>query len=332
MTQASTPAPVVPVSGGRRAARDAADPVVGAGHDGQEASDPALQAAQATHAYAPAHVVDWDSSIDFDLKAYVRSVPKLRLDAAAVRALSEPRLSDAALTAITHFEIASADVPRVQRDLLVTPLQREARVTEFVVSWVFEEHWTTRAFRQVLTANAVPDGAGHATGRAAALRRDIDDRVRPLTLTLSSHLVGEDATAIGVTDALLSSAVLGLAAERLPALDARPELADLAAKVRARKDLHAQFFLAEVRARLERSLGGRRLVRAWLAAGGWRWPGSRYADRSHTTATLRSLLGSPSVRHDVDRIDAGIAGLPGLGGVTPVADALRRHGLGRSFR
>lgn len=46
------------------------------------------------------------------------------------------------------------------RNVLVTPLPKDARVTAFLVTWAFEKFWIADALQLVLTANdhAVPGG------------------------------------------------------------------------------------------------------------------------------------------------------------------------------
>lgn len=318
---------------GHQAAHAAADPDYGPGTDGQETEDPDLRARRATHAFDPAHVVDWDSGVPFDLRGFYENPDKVEPHELDVDALVTPPLAPGALATLRHLREAEGDTVRLLRDLLVTPSHKEARVTAFLTTWAYEEHWVARALERVLDAAGVTWGDADPRGTLPTARRAVEDRTRPFTVAVRTNLLGEDFVALHMVRGLMDALALRAVYLRLAAIEDRPELTAFAERVAARKALHADFYRAQAAARLERSAGARALVRAWLAAGRWHWPGTRYDDRAAVAAALRHALAGPAGRAAVAGIDAAVAALP-LGAraarFAPVARHLRRYGFGRA--
>ena len=314
---------------GHQAARAAADPEHGPGTDGQETQDRAERAARATHAFNPAHVVDWDSDVPFDLRGYYEHPDKVEAHEVDAAAVVDPPLSRGALAALRHLHEAEGDTVRLLRDLLVTPSHKEARVTAFLTTWAYEQHWVARALRDLLDAAGAP--RDEPRGPVPTARRAVEDRTRPLTVAVRTNLLGEDFVALPMVRGLLDSLALRAAYLRLAAIEGRPELTALCERVARMKDRHADFYQGQARARLGRSAGARALVRAWLVAGRWQWPGTRYDDRARVADALRHVLAGPAGRDAVTRIDRTAAALPGCAVAArfaPVAGHLQRYGFG----
>ena len=151
-------------------------------------------------------------------------------------------------------------------------------------------------------------------------------------MAVRTNLLGEDFVALHMVRGLLDSLALRAVYLRLAAIEARPALTAFATRVAAMKAQHADFYLAQLRARLDRSAGARALVSAWLAAGRWEWPGTRYDDPRRVATALRHVLRGEAGRRAVAEVDRVVAslGLPSGGSrFAPVARHLRRYGFGR---
>ncbi|MGH8826085.1 MAG: hypothetical protein ACRDVZ_00530 [Jiangellaceae bacterium] len=281
---------------------------------------------EAIHAFARPDVPDLDSEVGFDVRAYARNPQELRRTDIDLTQFSTRPLAPATVRAITHLAGAERHTIRLLRDVLVTPSHREARVTAFLTTWAYEQYWIGDTLEAILEANGTV--RARRPGILPTVRKAIGDRTLPMYNALTTNLIGDDFVASHMVRGLLDTLVCRLAYHRLAALDSRPELVQLVARIRSVKAPHVAFYELQAHERLAHSPRSRRLTRLALNLL-WSWPGSRYEDRATTSAVVRHLLGDPSCRALVAEVDDRIADLPGLTGVDPLRGAVARYGLGR---
>ncbi|MPV38803.1 hypothetical protein [Georgenia subflava] len=262
----------------------------------------------------------------FDVRAYARAPDELRptdLDLDTLRNLGGPSL--AVLTYLWRTEGGDLDG---LRDVLVTPTHADPRVTAFLITRSYEQHWLAESLRSILAANGhAPVGARDtALGRA---RRTWDERGRPVVAAVGTNLLGADVTAAQMVTGWLDTAALALAYRRLA--DLEPSLAAVAAAVDRIKGRHLAFYADEAVTRLARSSSARRIAGAAVAR--WRWPGARRAGTGAVRPVVTDLLAGPRSRpaddtidtiDAIDAIDDSVATFPGLAGARPVHAALDR--------
>ncbi|MFI7493708.1 hypothetical protein ACH9D2_03155 [Kocuria sp. M4R2S49] len=253
----------------------------------------------------------------FDVRAYLRDPHALRpadLDPDTLRGLAPETLD-----VLAHLWCVERGQLDRLRDILVTPTHAESRVTAFLTTWAYEQHWLAESLGAILAAHGrTPrEPAGTAGGR---LWRTWDERARPALGAVASNLLGADLTGGQMATGGLDTAVLAAVYRRLGA--AEPRLAGTAQEIVRLKERHLAFFAEEAGARLAGSASARRLARSGSAR--WRWPGTRYCAPGPAGAWVRRLFADPAARADLLRLDEDLAVLPGLAGARPVAAALGR--------
>ncbi|WP_298584518.1 hypothetical protein [uncultured Kocuria sp.] len=253
----------------------------------------------------------------FDVRAYARDPHELRpadLDLEGLRGLAPETLD-----VLLHLWCVERGLLDRLRDVLVTPTHAESRVTAFLTTWSYEQHWLAESLGAVLAANGrtAREPADTTGGR---IRRAWDERARPALGAVASNLLGADVTGGQMAAGGLDAAVLAAVYRRLGA--AEPRLAGTAREIVRLKERHLAFFAEEAGARLAASVNARRLARSGAAR--WRWPGTRYGAPGPHRAWVRRLFADPAARADLLGVDQELAALPGLAGARPVAAALGR--------
>jgi hypothetical protein len=253
------------------------------------------------------------ASPGFDVRAYMRDPLALRPTDLDLLALGD--LDPATLEVLTHLEAAECALLHRLRDFLVTPTHAESRVTAFLTTWAYEQHWLVQTLGAVLTANGRTAGEEQAT-TLGRLRRVWDERLGPMVGAVSSNLLGAETTAAQMLTSRLDTAVLSASYRRLGAVE--PRLAATTADIVRLKERHLTFFTTEAQTRLTESQSARRLAR--IAVSRWRWPGTRYTGHG---ARIRRLVADPATRAALLSLDEDLNAFPGLAGIRPLAATLR---------
>ncbi|TDL46469.1 hypothetical protein [Kocuria rosea] len=249
----------------------------------------------------------------FDVRAYMRDPLVLRPTDLDVLALGD--LNPATLEVLEHLEAAERAQLHRLRDFLVTPTHAESRVTAFLTTWAYEQHWLVQTLRAVLAANNLTTGQEQATA-LGRLRRAWDERLGPMVGAVSSNLLGAETTAAQMLTSRLDTAVLTASYRRLGIIE--PRLAATTRAVVRLKERHLTFFTTEAQTRLTGSSSARRLAR--IAVWRWQWPGTRYTGHG---AGIRRLAADPTTRATLLSLDKDLSDFPGLAGTRPLAAALR---------
>ncbi|MFI7583947.1 hypothetical protein ACH9DO_09150 [Kocuria sp. M1N1S27] len=257
------------------------------------------------------------SATGFDVRAYARDPRDLRpadLEPESLRGLAPETLE-----VLVHLWCVERGLLDRLRDILVTPTHAEPRVTAFLTTWSYEQHWLAETLAAVLAANGrTAREPGDTAGGGA--RRVWDERARPVLGAVAGNLLGADVTGAQMTTSGLDTAVLAEVYRRLAA--AEPRLAATARQIVDLKERHRAFFAEEAAARLSGSANARRLAR--VAVSRWRWPGTRYCDPGPVAERICRIFGAPTDRAGLLEVDDELAALPGLGGARPVRAALGR--------
>lgn len=323
---------------GYEAAAESADPVVGPGVDGREATSDGERAVNATRAFDPPFVAVWDEDIDFDLESFYSEDSSIRPQSVDLEEVTTHGAWDEVVPALQLLRTTADASIREMRDLLVSPTHYEGRVTAFLTTWNFEQHWigkTLAAIEGALSDREVRAGTEQPSDPLLSWRFRVDSHTRSIGVATRTNLLGEDVVTLHMAQGLLDARVLAVAFRNLAARGGNRELARVADAVAHRQDVYAAFFRAQLLARLAQSGGARLLLRAWARTGRWAWPGTRYRTRAEVADALGILLGGPSGRAAVERIDAEFAHIADPRGgtdngtvLTPVRGHLRRYGFG----
>jgi len=113
---------------------------------------------------------------------------------------------------------------------------------------------------------------------------------------------------------------------RLAALEQHPALSPLLRRIAQQETKHVAFYATQARNRLEKSKLARKLTRLALAKA-WEPVGSSISEPDEVQHVMRHLFDSEDGMAEVRRIDANIAKLPGMEGLTILETALRKGGV-----
>ncbi|GAA1753534.1 hypothetical protein [Kocuria aegyptia] len=247
----------------------------------------------------------------FDVHAYMRHPLAIRptdVDVDVMDALSAPALD--ALTCL--WQVERTALGRM-RDVLVTPTHAESRVSAFLTTWGYEQHWLAQTLHAVLHTNGRSPQEPFDT-RRGRIRRSWDDRARPTVAAIATNLMGAEITGAHMVTGWLDTAVLTVAYRQLGEIE--PALKELTEAITRAKERHLGFYAEEVGTRLARSAAARRIARSAVAR--WHFPGTRYAGGEPARAALFPLFTDPAGRAALEEINRTAAAFPGLSRTRPV--------------
>jgi len=210
------------------------------------------------------------------------------------------------------------------RDLLVTPSHKERDVSAFMTMWNREEFWHGEALADVLGRHGIT--VDYDALKASRLKLEWRDKLAPLRQSVLGNLVGEDYIAVHMSWGAANEWSAVAAYRRLAALEQHPALSPLLKRIAQQEARHVAFYATQARKRLEKSRLARSLTRLALTRA-WEPVGSSISDPAEVTHVMSHLFGTEEGLDEIRRIDATIAKLPGMDGLTIVEDALRRRGV-----
>lgn len=210
------------------------------------------------------------------------------------------------------------------RDLLVTPSHTERDVNAFMTMWNREEFWHGEALAAVLAAHGITvDYDELTTSRAKLGWRDV---IGPIKQSLMSNVVGMDFVGVHMSWGAVNEWSAVAAYRRLAKLESHPALSPLLTRIAQQETKHVAFYASQARARLEGSKVAQKLTRLALTTG-WEPVGSSISTDAEVRHVMGHLFGSDDGMAEIRRIDANIAKMPGLHGLTIVEDAFRKRGV-----
>lgn len=256
----------------------------------------------------------------FDIDQYLQVVGALDVADIDYDAFVAQPLDDDTLRCLRYMHDIEFHTTCYLRDLLVTSAHDDPEITAFLAMWSYEEYWHGNAIAQVLARHAEPFGRA----RIAATRQRVGrERLKTVSLLASSMVTDHVATLSlawgAVNEWTTQAGYLSLARTA-----GHPVLADLLRRIAKQEGRHIDFYQSQAARRLERSAGARRVTRYALARH-WRPVGSGVMPAPDTCHLIGHLFGGGEGLATAERIDRRIASLPGMDGLTIVADARRRQ-------
>ncbi|MGC3954595.1 MAG: ferritin-like domain-containing protein [Propionicimonas sp.] len=210
------------------------------------------------------------------------------------------------------------------RDLLVTPSHKERDVNAFMTMWNREEFWHGEALADVLGRHGIT--VDYDKLKASRLKLEWRDKLAPLRQSILGNIVGADYIAVHMSWGAANEWSAVAAYRRLAALEQHPALSPLLRRIAQQETKHVAFYATQARKRLEQSKLARKLTRLALAKA-WEPVGSSISDPEDVKHVMGHLFGTEDGIAEIRRIDANIAKLPGMEGLTIVEDALRKRGI-----
>ncbi|MGC4155084.1 MAG: ferritin-like domain-containing protein [Propionicimonas sp.] len=210
------------------------------------------------------------------------------------------------------------------RDLLMTPSHKERDVNAFMTMWNREEFWHGEALADVLGRHGVT--VDYDELKASRVKLEWRDKLGPLRQSILGNIVGADYIAVHMSWGAANEWTAVAAYRRLAALEKHPALSPLLRRIAQQETKHVAFYATQARNRLEKSKLARKLTRLALNKA-WEPVGTSISDPDDVKHVMGHLFGTEEGMAEIRRIDANIAKLPGMEGLTIVESALARRGV-----
>jgi hypothetical protein len=233
---------------------------------------------------------------------------------------AENPLSPTTLRALRYAATVESGTMGHLRNVLVTATHKDARVTAFLGTWAFEKFWIADALQHVVDAHeGVELPQPKRQSRIVAFVKEVRERVRPISGSITANRIGEDMIAVHMVMGTIDEWLTTTALERIAELEGNEHLTAIVATLVGVKTRQLEFFEAQSRDRLARGETTQSVVRSQLADA--RWPiGAQDSPASETAFYYQTLFAtSPAAVAD---IEARIATLPGQKGLTPITRAV----------
>ncbi|GAA3510636.1 ferritin-like domain-containing protein [Georgenia daeguensis] len=210
------------------------------------------------------------------------------------------------------------------RDMLVTPSRKDRDVSAFMTIWNHEEFWHGEALAHVLALHGIT--VTYDDLKARRVKLGWRDRIAPVRQSLLSNLVGTDFVAVHMVWGAVNERTAAAAYKRLAALGDHAVLGELLRRIAAQESRHIAFYTTQARDRLAASTRAQRLARQALRIA-WQPVGSGISDDGEVAHVMNHLFAGPEGRREVEAIDRHVGKLPGLSGLTVVADTMAARGV-----
>jgi hypothetical protein len=208
--------------------------------------------------------------------------------------------------------------------MLVTPSHNDPDVSTFMTMWNREEYWHGEALAAILGVHGVTVEFDQL--KANRMKVGWKDRLDPIKQSLLGNIVGKDFIAVHMSWGAANERSAAAGYRRLVQLEPHPMLSPLLKRIAQQETRHIAFYTTQARKRLEASSRARTITRFVLSKF-WGPVGSGVMPEEEVDHVMRHLFTGEDGLDAVRKLDEQIADLPGLGGLTIMADAFRRRGL-----
>jgi hypothetical protein len=273
--------------------------------------------------------------IEFDLDRYLRASKKLDLSGLDWEDIPNHPLTDGDVMCMHYMMDIETHTVIYLRDLLATRAAHEPQVTAFLSCWVYEELWHGEAFSDFLRAYGIevpaepklPDGSTPMPTRARRTNRFREQMGVGHQLSLLPTMMGSilfrDFTALHMTWGAINELTTLTGYHALIRRSKHPVLHQMLRRVIQDERRHFAFYRAQGKARLARASRLARSVVRQAFEAFWTPVGAGVKSEEEVDALGIYLFGyDEQGRQMVREIDATIAEIPGLEGLTLVEDYL----------
>ncbi|QJU53226.1 ferritin-like domain-containing protein [Herbiconiux sp. KACC 21604] len=260
----------------------------------------------------------------FDIDKYTETSTKVAWQDLDFSVFRDEPLPEGTLRSLRYMCDVEYHTVCYLRDMLVTPSHKDEDVTAFMTMWNREEFWHGEALAAVLAEHDVIVDFDEL--KATRLKLGWKDRLDPVKQSLLGNIVGSGFIAVHMIWGAANEWSAVAAYNRLAALEKHPVLAELLKRIAKQESRHVAFYATQARERLEKSKKAQVFARFALK-NFWGPVGSTIMSDEEVKHVMGHIMGGPEGRKEAAKIDAHIAKMPGLSGLTIVQDSLDARGI-----
>ena len=260
----------------------------------------------------------------FDIDRYTATSVSVHWDDLDLEDFRRHPLPERSLRTLRYMADVEYHTVCYTRDLLTTPSHREPDVSAFMTMWNREEFRHGEALAAVLAMHYVT--VDYEVLKANRLKLGWKDRLDPIKQSVMGSLVGADFVAVHMSWGAANEWSAITAYQRMAELEERPVLAELLRRIAKQEARHVAFYTSQARERLAASSKARKITRFALSRF-WAPVGSSINTTADVRHVMTHLMSGPDGRRAARKVDDSISGMPGLGGLTIVQDALDELGI-----
>ncbi|RKR76263.1 ferritin-like domain-containing protein [Frondihabitans australicus] len=259
----------------------------------------------------------------FDIDKYAAGSERLGWDDLDLDHFRQNPLSPESLRVLRYMCDVEYHTVCYTRDLLTTPSHKEGDISTFMTMWNREEFWHGEALGAVLDVHGIT--VDYDALRASRLKLGWRDRLDPIKQSMLGKIVGSDFVAVHMSWGAANEWSAVSAYKRMADLETDPVLGELLRRIAKQETRHVAFYVSQARERLLKSTRAQKLTRLLLSKF-WAPVGSSISEREDVQFVFNQIMSGPEGRKEIQKLDANIAGLPGMKGLRIFEKAL--DGLG----
>lgn len=260
----------------------------------------------------------------FDIDRYTTTSEKVTWQDLDFESFRDDPLPESTLRSLRYMCDIEYHTVCYLRDLLVTPSHKDVDVTAFMTMWNREEFWHGEALAAVLKVHGIV--VDYDELKSTRLKLGWKDRLDPVKQALLGNLIGKDFIAVHMVWGAANEWSAVAAYNRLADLEGHPVLAELLRRIAKQESRHVAFYATQARDRLAKSKKAQVIARFALSKA-WGPVGSGVMTDDEVFHVMSHLMGGADGRKEAAKIDAHIAKMPGLAGLTIVQDSLDKRGI-----
>lgn len=259
----------------------------------------------------------------FDTEKFAQTSTPVQWDDLGLEGFREHPLDADTLRVLRYMCDVEFHTVCYMRDMLVTPSQNDPEVGTFMMTWNREEYWHGAALANLLGMHGIT--VDYDATKAARLKVGWKDRLDPIKQALLGQVVGKDFVAVHMTWGMANERSAAAGYRRLASMSDNPALITLLKRLAQQETRHIAFYTTQARKRLEASGLARKFTRMALQRF-WAPVGSGVMEESEVKHMMNHLFSGEEGLKEIQKIDAQIAEMPGLEGLTIMETAFRKQG------
>src|SRR5512147_2371266 len=191
----------------------------------------------------PARTAPSSEAAGFDVREFARTAHGSHRGRLDLKPLADEPLDADSVRLVRALRDMERTTLRRMRDVLVTATHKDARVTAFLTTWMFERFWIADALDAALDASPAARDLPPSAGPARWVLTELRERRGPICRSVIAGITGTQIVAEHMTTSLVDEWITQAAYRRLA--DVSPVMASIINPVLEIKQRHTRFLAEE---------------------------------------------------------------------------------------